>query len=112
MKWITLLLALVASNAFVPVVQNQARLQTTRVFSEAVADGLVKTVTKPGNGMPVQLGDIATVKYSCYLPNDPKAAPFSKANSQKVVRWTERDYALAFLSDELISTCNPSLTRH
>ena len=78
---------LLQSHAFVPTLQNQARLEKSNLYStaETVADGLVKTTTKPGRGMPVQLGDIATVKYSCYLPNDPKAAPFSKASQQKVV---------------------------
>jgi peptidylprolyl isomerase len=44
----------------------------------------MKTVSKPGQGNPVSLGDIATVKYSCYLPNDPKAPPFAKASQQKI----------------------------
>lgn len=72
-------------EAFVPVGQNQARLCKMYSTAETVAEGLVKTVTKPGQGMAVQLGDIATVKYSCYLPDDPEAAPFSKANQQKMV---------------------------
>ena len=46
-------------------------------------EGLVKTVTKPGNGPPLKLGDVATVKYSCYLPDE---APFARSDFQKVVR--------------------------
>jgi FKBP-type peptidyl-prolyl cis-trans isomerase len=89
---------LVAAHAFAPYGQA-SRLHTTTsrlpaiivlrstaaAVSETVTDGLIKTVTKPGQGMPVKLGDIATVKYSCYLPNDPKMPPFSKSNQQKVV---------------------------
>lgn len=45
-------------------------------------DGLFKTISKPGTGPLLRRGDVATVKYSCYLPNQP---PFSKSNSQKVV---------------------------
>jgi hypothetical protein len=47
-------------------------------------EGLVKTVTKPGNGPPLKLGDVATVKYSCYLPDE---APFARSEFQKVVRY-------------------------
>ena len=72
------------THSFVVAPNKHAR-QHTRLHSEAVADGLVKTVTQPGRGVPVQLGDIATVKYSCYLPAEPKMAPFSKANQQKIV---------------------------
>jgi hypothetical protein len=99
MKWIQqsqilALLCLVSSaEAFSPAVQSHTTSRsstTTRVFfsaatAETVSDGLIKTVSKPGQGVPVQLGDIATVKYSCYLPNEPKMAPFAKANQQKVV---------------------------
>jgi len=53
--------------------------------SETIADGLIKTVTQPGNGVPVQLGDIATVKYSCYIPDSPSTVPFSRSNNQKIV---------------------------
>ena len=45
-------------------------------------DGLFKTISKAGTGPLLRRGDVATVKYSCYLPNQP---PFSKATSQKVV---------------------------
>lgn len=48
-----------------------------------IADGIVKTVSKSGQGDQVNLGDIATVKYSCYLPNE-KSAPFAKARQQKI----------------------------
>jgi len=48
-------------------------------------EGILKTISKPGDGLPAQLGDIATVKYACYLPNDEKAAPFAKSDKQKMV---------------------------
>ena len=54
-----------------------------------IAEGLIKTVTQPGRGGPVMLGDIATVKYSCYLPStnsdQQQNKPFSKSALQKMV---------------------------
>jgi hypothetical protein len=47
--------------------------------------GFIKTISKQGSNKAVQLGDIATVKYSCYLPDNEKAAPFAKAEKQKMV---------------------------
>lgn len=54
-------------------------------------EGLIKTVTKQGNGTPLKLGDIASVKYSCYLPDE---APFARSELQKVVRCFCRDGGL------------------
>ena len=48
--------------------------------------GLIKTITRPGSNKAVKLGDIATVKYTCYLPDNEKAKPFAKAEKQKMVR--------------------------
>lgn len=64
--------------------KSNSRLHSTATAAENVAEGLVKTVLQTGQGNQVNLGDIATVKYSCYLPDDPKALPFSKASQQKV----------------------------
>jgi len=52
-----------------------------------LGDGLTKTVTKPGNGVPLRLGDVATVKYSCYVPGGEATttAPFARSEEQKVV---------------------------
>jgi len=50
---------------------------------EEITNGLYKTITKKGS-KNVQLGDIATVKYSCYLPNNPELVPFSKAEEQSI----------------------------
>jgi len=50
-----------------------------------MSEGLLKTVSKPGQGKPVRLGDIATIKYSCYLPNDSKQPPFAKSSQQRMV---------------------------
>jgi hypothetical protein len=33
----------------------------------------------------INLGDIATVKYSCYLPDDEDALPFARSSKQKVI---------------------------
>jgi hypothetical protein len=48
-------------------------------------EGLIKTVSKPGTGPPLKLGDVASVKYSCYLYDDESKAPFSRSDFQKVV---------------------------
>ena len=50
------------------------------------AGGMIKTITKPGTGKSANLGDIATIKYSCYLPDDEKAIPFARSEKQKMVR--------------------------
>ena len=55
-------------------------------------EGIVKTITTPGNeNRRVNLGDIATVKYSCYVPEQ-NQKPFAKATKQKVVRSLYRNY--------------------
>ena len=54
----------------------------TRIYSDA---GFIKTVSKPGSSTPVNLGDIATVKYTCYLAENPTVPPFARAQKQKMV---------------------------
>ena len=49
-------------------------------------EGLIKTVAKQGTGPPLTLGDVASVKYRCYLSDDESKAPFAKSDFQKVVR--------------------------
>ena len=45
-----------------------------------ITEGLSKTVQTEGTGVPVKLGDIATINYSCYLP-DHDGVTFSKSAS-------------------------------
>jgi hypothetical protein len=49
---------------------------------ETLPQGITKTIEKVGSGRPVQLGDIATVKYACYSSNS--KTPFAQAVSQKI----------------------------
>ena len=49
-----------------------------------IAEGIIKKVTKRGTGVPAKLGDIATVKYSCYVVGDDMSTPFSKSEQQKM----------------------------
>jgi hypothetical protein len=72
------------------MIMGFAPLSTTRIapskaLNSAAAtempEGLIKTVTKPGKGPPLKLGDVASVKYSCYLPDE---APFARSEFQKV----------------------------
>lgn len=53
-----------------------------------LAEGILKTISVEGQGKPVKLGDIATVKYTCYLPDGAASAstlPFAKSSKQKMV---------------------------
>lgn len=82
---------LLTANAFVPITftANKNVVSSTQRYSTAEApalpDGLLKTVSKSGNGPAVKRGDVATVKYSCYLPDDATKIPFAKSDFQKVV---------------------------
>ncbi|KAG7354691.1 FKBP-type peptidyl-prolyl cis-trans isomerase [Nitzschia inconspicua] len=65
--------------------KNKVRSQGKTIISSTtgiIPEGLVKTITKPGSGERANLGDIATVKYSCYVPD---GKPFAKATKQKMV---------------------------
>jgi len=74
---------------FSPIARGAVRpyKHNTRLFSStALPEGITKTVVKYGNGTPLGLGDVATVKYSCYVPSvDGLSVPFAKSNKQKVV---------------------------
>ena len=50
--------------------------------SPTLPEGLSKTVSKPGYGPLVQLGDIATIKYACYVADQSKA--FARSAGQKM----------------------------
>ena len=62
-------------------------LKSTATTAAMLPEGLVKTVTKNGNDDSiVNLGDIVTVKYSCYTSSDSSdSKPFAKATKQKMV---------------------------
>lgn len=76
----------ISSRAFQHATISSMSCKSTRLFSSSsnsvLPEGLVKTVSKPGNGDPVKLGDIATVKYTCYVPD---SKPFAKSTRQKMV---------------------------
>jgi len=80
--------------AFAPraiTTKSKSSTSTGRLFSSSTAatssldEGLLKTITVPGQGNLVKLGDIATVQYTCYLPNDTTAVPFAKSSKQKII---------------------------
>ena len=48
-----------------------------------IADGLTKTVIRPGSGRAIEFGDFATVKYSCRTTGAKQ--PFAQSTSQKVI---------------------------
>jgi FK506-binding protein 1 len=91
-RFVALALVATSSLAFSPRLSNvnvnaRAGSRTRIVLSatKELPEGIVKTVSKPGSGKAVSLGDIATIKYSCYLPSDDKSSPFAKADKQKMV---------------------------
>ena len=83
--------AAVSSHAFAPPQSiTVPRTMTTTLSMSAVSvgqsqvlpAGVQKMVTKPGNGFFVKDGDVATVRYSCSIPN---GIVFSKSDRQQVV---------------------------
>lgn len=84
---LTLLLVAV-SSAFSPSSHRGKSL--TRMFSSTTAmlpEGVVKQTSTPGQGKAANLGDIATVKYTCYLADQDDASPFARSEKQKMVGW-------------------------
>jgi hypothetical protein len=80
-------LAATTTSAFVvPQSSSCSSSRRTTTFKLSASEGYIKTVSKPGTGKQVNLGDIATVKYTCYLPDDAKGAPFARSDKQKMVR--------------------------
>jgi hypothetical protein len=76
----------VAFTRATSVSQRQNALSLSSTVAPELAEGILKTVSKEGNGKPVKLGDIATVKYTCYLPDGPSSTlPFAKSSKQKMV---------------------------
>ena len=55
-----------------------------------IPPGMIKQVKKAGNGLPIQIGDVATVKYTCDIIDEStgersKSGSFSKSSAQKFV---------------------------
>ena len=61
-----------------PITHGIPRSTSMRLFVE----GIIKTVAKEGTGAPLKRGDVATVKYTVYLPDSP---PFARSERQRVV---------------------------
>jgi FKBP-type peptidyl-prolyl cis-trans isomerase len=59
---------------------DSATTGTSSVSGSGLPESLLKTITKEGNGPMVRLGDIATVKYACYVSGNP--SPFSRSTSK------------------------------
>ena len=84
----SLVLLLCSTSSCTAFVPNKCTQRTAKLFSTkstTLPEGILKTISKPGQGKPVSLGDIATVKYTCYLPEDETAKPFAKSDKQKMV---------------------------
>jgi hypothetical protein len=66
-------------HGFVPPTTHcVTKYASTRLFVE----GIIKTISKEGTGAPLKRGDVATVKYTVYLPDSP---PFARSERQRVV---------------------------
>jgi hypothetical protein len=61
-----------------PNTRSLPRSASMKLFVE----GIIKTITREGTGAPLKRGDVATVKYTVYLPDSP---PFARSESQRVV---------------------------
>ena len=99
--------ALVGPSVMTPTSTKTAATSPSRLCA-ATADmmlpeGMLKTITQPGTGRRVTLGDTARVNYSCYLVSDddkqqssssalPDGMPFSKGNGVRMVN----DFILCF----------------
>ncbi|CAJ1887853.1 unnamed protein product [Cylindrotheca closterium] len=80
------LLSLAATGAFTPSHRSRRNSGLLLRFSTtAIPDGIVKQVSSPGSGKAVNLGDIATVRYSCYVSGNGDALPVARADRQKMV---------------------------
>jgi hypothetical protein len=78
-------LAFVPHPSVSPTPKTNSSVLLASTLSYMLPEGIVKTITTPGNeNRRANLGDIATVKYSCYVP-EKNEKPFAKAMRQKVV---------------------------
>jgi FKBP-type peptidyl-prolyl cis-trans isomerase len=102
--WVVVVHSLAPSFSRPSQIDDKARAFTinSRLLSTSASEssttfpeGLVKTITTPGSGDRAKLGDIVTVKYSCYVPNSDGThdnnKPFAKATKQKMVRIAIRE---------------------
>jgi hypothetical protein len=84
--FVCVLASLVVTRAFAP--SHRSRHNSGIVLRSSTAafpDGIVKQVSSPGSGKAVNLGDIATVRYSCYVSGNRDALPVARADRQKMV---------------------------
>lgn len=79
----------IGASAFAPIHTNtkltssSSSLYSTAAAVTPIADGLSKKITRPGDGPPLRLGEVATLSYTCTIPSTQKT--FSKSNQQKVI---------------------------
>eukprot|EP00957_Ditylum_brightwellii_P170780 12998413-Ditylum_brightwellii.AAC.1 len=79
---LTLVLAATSTMAFiVPTTQQSSYTSkfssNTKLHESLAIDGLVKKVIKEGTGPALERGQVASVKYSCYLPGT-ETKPFAQ----------------------------------
>lgn len=63
-------------------------LAAAAAVAETLPAGIVKTVTRPGDGPVLYVGDVATIRYSCHVVEDDGAVaalPFARSSSQTFV---------------------------
>jgi hypothetical protein len=87
LAFLAALLVVKSTSAFSPS-SSERSLSLSRLFSSnpsTLPEGVVKKISTPGKGKGVKLGDIATVKYTCYLADEEKAVPFARSEKQRMV---------------------------
>ena len=81
-----LLVSTASTIAFTPSDRSQRKAVLDLYSSKTpIPDGILKQVSTPGNGKAVNLGDIATVRYACYVSGSRDALPVARAERQKMV---------------------------
>mmetsp|Transcript_25634 Transcript_25634/g.38469 ORF Transcript_25634/g.38469 Transcript_25634/m.38469 type:complete len:293 (-) Transcript_25634:260-1138(-) len=85
---LTLVLAATSTMAFiVPTTQQSSytsKFSNTKLHESLAIDGLVKKVIKEGTGPALERGQVASVKYSCYLPGT-ETKPFAQSEKQRMI---------------------------
>jgi len=97
---------------------QNSRIRTKALQEATTADkGWIKTINTPATGPPLKLGDIATLKYSCYLPDSPDEPSFSKGAREKfsvgdtsmIAGWDQALRTMSIGERSIIRITNPEL---
>jgi hypothetical protein len=68
-----------------PLYSSTISSMSTSSSNTIIPDGMIKTITKEGDGPIVRLGDIATVQFACYVAGNSMPFARSTTKAQKIV---------------------------